>query len=328
MSNGVNVMDGKSNEKIKEIKTQIKVAKRKNREGRKIFYFFYKHSDEELLKIYDGDRYTLSDDMFDVALFACHENLAPISHITEVLARAANLDNHIDAMYLLVDIYNNEHKYEEAIYWYKRGIELKDVDCMINLGKMYLQGDGVEKNYSEAVKYFKMGADLYGERPWAGQAMQELARCYIKGYGVPANEEIALEYYHKSDSDYQNDKESYDSIFFLEIANDYSEIKNYKKAFEYFTKVANIDKCIHYQEESFKKLKLYRQLTYILREELNKNELYKQIKDELSYDDLNDETKKVIEDIHNGKGLGKIYPSLDEFLNDMGADWFEKESEN
>ena len=100
-----------------------------------------------------------------------------------------------------------------------------------------------------------MGADLYGERPWAGQAMQELARCYIKGYGIPANEEIALEYYHNSCSDYQDDKESYDSIFFLEIANDYFEIKNYKKAFEYFTKASNIDKRVHYQEESFKKLK-------------------------------------------------------------------------
>ena len=305
MTNGVNVMNGKSNEKIKEIKTQIKVAKRKNREsrkffrGRKVFNFFYKHSDEELLKIYDGDGYTLSDDMYDVAFLASHKNLAPISHITEVFARAANLDNHIDAMNYLASIYHSEHQYEKVIYWYKRGIELDDVDSMIYLGKMYLEGDGVEKDYTEAVKYFKMGADLYGERPWAGQAMQELARCYIKGYGVPANEEIALEYYHNSCSDYQDDKESYDSIFFLEIANDYFEVKNYKKAFEYFSKAANIDKCVHYQEESFKKLKLYRQLTYILREELNKNELYKQIKDELSYDDLNDETKKVIEDIHN-----------------------------
>ena len=75
----------------------------------------------------------------------------------------------------------------------------------------------------------------------------------------------------------------------------------------------------------FKKLKLYRQLTYILREELNKNELYKQIKDELSYDDLNDETKKVIEEIHQGKGLGKTYSSLEKFFKDVGVDWFEQD---
>lgn len=279
MSNGVNVMDGKSNEKIKEIKSQIKVAQHKNRDGRKIFYFFYKHSDEELLKIYDGDGYTLSDDMYDVAFLASHKNLAPISHITEVFARAANLDNHIDAMNYLASIYHSEHQYEKAIYWYKRGIELNDVDSMIYLGKMYLEGDGVEKDYTEAVKYFKMGADLYGERPWAGQAMQELARCYIKGYGVPANEEIALKYYHKSCSNYEDCEDT----FFVEIANDYFEIKNYKKSFEYFSKAANLDKCVHYQEESFKKLKLYRRLTYILHETLNKNELYEQIKDGLSY---------------------------------------------
>ena len=47
----------------------------------------------------------------------------------------------------------------EAIKWFKTAAENNDAESQYMLGGIYLNGLGVEKNNTEAAKYFKLAAD-------------------------------------------------------------------------------------------------------------------------------------------------------------------------
>ena len=53
-----------------------------------------------------------------------------------------------------------EKNYEEAVKWYKKAAEKGDDWAMRKLGWCYENGEGVEKNYEEAVKWYKKAAEL------------------------------------------------------------------------------------------------------------------------------------------------------------------------
>ena len=53
-----------------------------------------------------------------------------------------------------------EKNYEEAVKWYRKAAEQGDADAQKNLGDCYADGDGVEKNYKEAVKWYRKAAEL------------------------------------------------------------------------------------------------------------------------------------------------------------------------
>ncbi len=58
---------------------------------------------------------------------------------------------------------------------------------------MYSEGEGVIKNYKDAVKWYKKAADQ-GHT----MAQNNLADCYENGHGVEKNYDIALELYRKA----------------------------------------------------------------------------------------------------------------------------------
>ena len=149
-----------------------------------------------------------------------------------------------------------KNDYQSALEWYKKTAEHGDCSSLKKIGYMYFEGEDVEQNYSEAFKYFKMAADLE-----YSFAIGEVAECYVKGYGVAADEEKALEYYRKFFA-YHDDCEL---KVMRSMAENYLDIKNYPKAFEYYSKASEYNRFMKYWDP-FKKLLLFRRCTDILRE--------------------------------------------------------------
>ena len=96
----------------------------------------------------------------------------------------------------------------EALKWCKRGADeaFADDDCddlslLLDVARMYqgwdprdnniaLKGDGIERDFVEAAKYFKMACELVGDDPESyihNSAQYELAKMYEGGVGVAQN---------------------------------------------------------------------------------------------------------------------------------------------
>ena len=69
--------------------------------------------------------------------------------------------------------------YKEAVRLYRLSAEQGDVSAQFNLGLMYANGTGVSQDYKEAVKWYRLSADQ-------GDALAQgkLGMMYIEGTGV------------------------------------------------------------------------------------------------------------------------------------------------
>ena len=52
-----------------------------------------------------------------------------------------------------------EHNAEEAVRWYRAGVQAGNLRCMHNLGCCYEHGEGVEKNMEEALCLHRAAAE-------------------------------------------------------------------------------------------------------------------------------------------------------------------------
>ena len=87
----------------------------------------------------------------------------------------------------------NAKDFGKAADCYKKGIQLASVDnsgpeCMVELAKLYEEGQGFEKSDEEAFKLYKMATDS-GFQP----AYPRLAMCYYTGAGVEQDYNRCLE---------------------------------------------------------------------------------------------------------------------------------------
>ncbi|MBQ2885264.1 MAG: sel1 repeat family protein [Alphaproteobacteria bacterium] len=64
---------------------------------------------------------------------------------------------------------------------------------MDNLGYCYFHGKGVEKNYSEAVKWYRKAAER-----GLSTAQYNLAQCYEFGLGIQEDYTEAIKWYRKA----------------------------------------------------------------------------------------------------------------------------------
>ena len=88
--------------------------------------------------------------------------------------------------------YQNE-KYEEAAQYYIASVQQwSSVRAIGNLCNLYLYGQGVEQNYSQALKLCKAAAKY--DDP---HSLVMLGEMYLFGKGVKIDKEIAKEYYRK-----------------------------------------------------------------------------------------------------------------------------------
>jgi len=83
-----------------------------------------------------------------------------------------------------------DKNYDEAVKWYRLAVEPGNEKAQNRLGNCYYYGNGVEQDYVEAVKWFRMAA----EQEYA-EAQNNLGFCYHRGYGVPQNYTEAVKWF-------------------------------------------------------------------------------------------------------------------------------------
>lgn len=127
-------------------------------------------------------------------------------------------------------LYANQGDYNGAIYWFTKVLQIKDYKtdfedirnlglcylaikdydkavveltkaaeagnsiCQFELGNLFYNGQGVEKNYSKAVYWFERAARI--DKYW--QPLISLGECYYYGYGVTKDLSKALEMFEKA----------------------------------------------------------------------------------------------------------------------------------
>jgi uncharacterized protein len=80
--------------------------------------------------------------------------------------------------------------YAEALKWYRLAADQGAAKAQYALGFMYQFGDGVPRNYAEALKWFRLAADQ-GE----AAAQANLGGMYQFGQGVPQSYAEAVKWY-------------------------------------------------------------------------------------------------------------------------------------
>jgi TPR repeat protein len=76
--------------------------------------------------------------------------------------------------------------YEEAFKWFRKAAEQGHSIAQVDLGLMYLRGEGITKNPDEAVKWFRLSAEQGNDI-----AQSHLGLCYFEGVGVSKDNEEA-----------------------------------------------------------------------------------------------------------------------------------------
>ena len=69
--------------------------------------------------------------------------------------------------------------FEEAVKWYREAAEQGDAAAQCNLGHIYIRGENVEQDFKEALKWYRKAAEQGDE-----QAQYNLGIMHNKGDGV------------------------------------------------------------------------------------------------------------------------------------------------
>lgn len=80
--------------------------------------------------------------------------------------------------------------YATAVTEFRESAAQGDALSQINLGSLYLMGNGVERNPEEAFRWFMLAA-----RQGNYLAQHSVALCYYEGLGVPKDLRLAAQYY-------------------------------------------------------------------------------------------------------------------------------------
>lgn len=122
--------------------------------------------------------------------------------------------------------------YGEAVHWYRKAAELKNAQGQVNLGYMYYSGQGVIQDYKEAARWFRKAAELGNTR---GQA--NLGYMYDTGHGVTRNYDKAFLWISKA-------AEQDDAISLTKLGEYYEYGKglktNYSEALRFYEKAAKL----------------------------------------------------------------------------------------
>lgn len=84
------------------------------------------------------------------------------------------------ALYELISIYEKLNDFKQLHHWFSIKAEMGLADGQVNLGLLYVRGQGVIQNFSEGVKWFQLAVDQ--NNLWA---QGELGRLYVDGEGIP-----------------------------------------------------------------------------------------------------------------------------------------------
>ena len=147
-----------------------------------------------------------------------------LNEAMKLYAKAAELGLSI-AKYNLGSLYLNNKDYDNAAKWLKAAAEDDENAAAFNdLGYMYEMGLGVNKNYLEAVKYYRKAA----AKGYA-VAMFNLGEAYNSGTGVVQDKAQAADWYRKAAAKgYKPAQDALDKLNKLK-ANNNTQVKKIKK---------------------------------------------------------------------------------------------------
>jgi len=109
------------------------------------------------------------------------------------LAEKGNVDARIYLGRMYFEGEGVQQDYAEAMKWYRKAAEQGHADAMILLGFMFEVGQGGPKNYGEAIKWFRAAADQ-----GSADAQYALGDMYEGGKGVPQDYPAAMEWFRKA----------------------------------------------------------------------------------------------------------------------------------
>ena len=118
------------------------------------------------------------------------------AEVTTMKYRKAAEQGDADAQYRLGTCYANgdgvEMNKAEAVRWYRKAAEQGNVDAQCRLGSYYTSGIGVEKNEAEAAKWYRMAAEQGNV-----DAQYFTGRNYKLGIGVVQDKDEAEKWFGK-----------------------------------------------------------------------------------------------------------------------------------
>lgn len=132
--------------------------------------------------------------------------------------------------------FTQQGQYDDASYWYRKAADKGNVVAQHNLGVIYLNGYGVEKNYETAVQLFRKASDNE-----YSSAQGKLGSCYFTGKGVKQD-------YSKAEFWLSKAAEQGNATAYVYLGVLYRNIKkDYEQAAHWFTKGSEQDqKWGHY----------------------------------------------------------------------------------
>eukprot|EP00271_Cylindrocystis_brebissonii_P011646 TRINITY_DN29544_c0_g1_i1.p1 TRINITY_DN29544_c0_g1~~TRINITY_DN29544_c0_g1_i1.p1 ORF type:complete len:338 (-),score=47.55 TRINITY_DN29544_c0_g1_i1:317-1213(-) len=92
-------------------------------------------------------------------------------------------------------LYGFKKDIKEAVRWYRRGVDLDCNMCQLQLGRPYMIGLGVEKDYAAALGLL---SQAQAPRFSRDEAACYLGILYFEGKGVPRNREKAVELFRQA----------------------------------------------------------------------------------------------------------------------------------
>lgn len=158
-----------------------------NKQARKYFELAAKSRQHEYAMFYLGDIYWYG---LDVTV----DKKKAVELYKKIYERGSSSDKIINN---IANFYDDVEKNSaEAVKWWRIGAEKNYPSCLSNLGWAFRFGHGVDKNYSEAVKYFEQAIAAGASSGFSENHLGDIY--YEGGYGVTKDCEKAVEFYEKA----------------------------------------------------------------------------------------------------------------------------------
>jgi TPR repeat protein len=91
--------------------------------------------------------------------------------------------------------------FQEALKWLNRAAAQNNPDAQNNLGQMYEDGEGMQKNYVQAAYWYRKAAEHVPDLGGASQGRNNLGLLYMEGHGVRQDYTQAYMWFSLSNSE-------------------------------------------------------------------------------------------------------------------------------
>jgi TPR repeat protein len=95
--------------------------------------------------------------------------------------------------YRKAEEFSKKKNYTEAMRWYRMAADRGNAQAQVEIGNLYMEGQGVSQSYSEALRWFRLAANQGNI-----EAQNDIGFIYLTGLGVPKDYAEAMRWLRKS----------------------------------------------------------------------------------------------------------------------------------